>query len=152
MKKLWKLQNGALVLVCDGRKALFLANDGSATQPSLAVREVLEASPVSEPADRPGRRPDRVGADGGKGSMSGMENINPSAQEMERFVLEVTGKLGDRVRADTPGEVVIAAAPNVLGELRKHLPENARKLIGAEFSKDLTHLPIDKIAAAILDT
>lgn len=151
MDKLWKLQRDALVLVCDGRKAVFLVNDGPATQPDLKVRDVMEAKAAAEPSDRPGRRPDRRGADGGKGSLSGMEMPDPHALEAEAFVREIAERLARAVAADAPPAIVLAAAPDVLGALRKHMPENAASLILAEFPKDLAHLPVDRIAAAILD-
>ena len=151
MEKLWKLSRGSLVLVCDGRKAIFLVNDGAAANPELSVSEVLEAEPSTAPNERPGRRPDRVGADGGKGSRSAMETPDPHQREEDQFVLDVAQRLERKVGDDTPPAIVIAAAPDVLGKLRKHLPQNVQRLIKAEFAKDLTNAPVSGITAAIFD-
>lgn len=151
MEKLGKLQRNTLVLVCDGRKAIFLVNDGPAMAPDLNVREIMNSHPAAEPSDRPGRRPDRVGAEGGKGSLSAMEMPDPHKQELETFSQEVADKLARKIGADAPHSIVIAAPPDVLGALRKHMPKKAQPLIEAEFAKDLTHMTVEDITAAILD-
>ena len=149
MEKLWTLSRHALVLVCDGRKAIFLVNDGVATKPELKVCEVLEAAPSTTPQERPGRRPDRVGADGGKGSRSAMEAPDPHQREEHRFVLDVARRLEQKVADNAPPAIVIAAAPDVLGGLRKGLSQDVQRLIKAEFAKDLINTPVSGITAAI---
>ena len=151
MEKLWKLKRNTLVLVCDGRKAMFLVNANSSTDPALRVLEVMEAAAGPGARERPGRRPDRVGVKGDKSSLSAMEPPDLRRREKDQFVLEIAARLERKVREDQPASIVIAAAPDILGELRKHMPDSARNLIEAEFAKDLTHMSVGGITAALLD-
>ena len=152
MEKLQKLQEKALVLVCDAHKAIFLTNGGTPAHPELEVADTLEATPGPEPSDRPGRWPDRTAAGAGKGPRSAMERIDPAEQDLARFIAEIAARLERRVQKAPPPAIVIAAGPHLLGELRKHLPDSARKLVRAEYPKDLTHLTVSQIQAAILET
>ncbi len=152
MKKLEKMATGTVVVACDARKALVLRNTGPALKPRLVTEKVMEAADhgAAEYADRPGRRPDQTGA--GKGPRSAMEQPDVGRQAAERFAGEVIAALAAMHAGSACKGLVSAAPAGVLGHRRRHLPADLRSLVTAEFAKDLTPLPVDKLTAAIFET
>lgn len=148
-----KLTEGAMVLACDARKALFLVNTGTTEAPSLTTEKVLTAPETKQvwDADRPGRRPDRAGPGGEKGSLSAMEQPDHHKLDADHFAVEVCNALGEFERKQRLGDLVIAAAPEMLGLLRKHMPDSVSSRIKGELHKDLTKMPVDRVAAAIVE-
>ena len=148
-----KLTEGAMVLACDARKALFLVNTGTTETPSLTTEKVLTAPETKAvwDVDRPGRRPDRTGPGGEKGPLSAMEQPDHYKLDADHFAIEVCNALGDFDRKQRLGDLVIAAAPEMLGLLRKHMPDGVSSRITGELHKDLTKMPVDRVAAAILE-
>ena len=59
----FKIPHNALVFVGDGRRALFLRNDGDAISPSLRIEKVFEEeNPPTHEQGRPGQQPGIPGA------------------------------------------------------------------------------------------
>jgi protein required for attachment to host cells len=143
-----RIPAGALVLVGDGSKALFLRNQGSAAEPQLITEQVMahENPPTREQGtDRPGRYRDS----GPGGQRSGMEETDWHQLEEDRFAAEVADALYKAAHAGRYEHLVVVAPPATLGELRKHWhPEVADKLV-AEIPKTLTNLPVPDIQKLI---
>jgi protein required for attachment to host cells len=130
------IPRGAMVLVCDGRKALFMRNHGSERIPTLVIEATVEQhNPATreQGADRPGRRK------GGTGTMrSALDEGDAHAHAEVRFAAVVA----HRLTSDPPGgafeQLLLVAAPEMLGALRRELdPQLAPRIIG-EISKVLT--------------
>jgi protein required for attachment to host cells len=134
--------HGALVLVGDGQKALFLRNKGHAQQIRLVVEQVLERDnpPTREQGtDRPGR------SNAGGVARSAMEETDWHDIAEERFAGELADALYRGAHANLFDRLVIIAPPRILGNLRKALhPEVARRLT-AEVPKELTSHPVAEI-------
>lgn len=153
MTEAHKLTEGAMVLACDARKALFMVNTGTSGAPSLTTERVLTAPETKSvwDADRPGRRPDRGGAGGEKGPLSAMEQPDHYKLDADHFATEICKALSQLERQERLADLIIAAPPEMLGLLRKHLPESVNSRIKGELHKDLTKMPVDRVAAAILE-
>lgn len=134
----------ALVLVGDGRRALFLRNEGRPDQIDLKVEQVLASDnpPTREQgSDRPGRAFSSMGT-----GRSAYADTDWHEVEEHRFVGEMAQRLSALAGGGRMKAIVLVAPPKVLGDLRAALPETVRGLIVGELHKDLTKQPVDQIA------
>lgn len=129
------IPNEALVLVGDGRKALFLRNRGTPANPDLVLEDQLEQDnpPTREQGtDRPGRKP---GTDGV--SHSAIDETDQHQRAEQRFAVRLANTLYQMGHAQRFQALVVVAPPRMLGDLRAALhPEVAQRVIG-EVPKDL---------------
>lgn len=133
----------ALVFVGDGRKALFLRNEGDEKFPNLKTERVLTDvnPPTSEQGtDKPGRSFSSVGF-----GRSSVESTDWHDLEEHRFADQVAAALERAVRAHKVPALVIVAPPRTLAELRRVLHRDVKKCIIAEVDKDLTKQPVYEI-------
>jgi len=128
--------HNAIVLVGDGRKALFLRNLGSEKHPRLAVERLMkhDDAPTRDlVTDRPGRTAVGVG-----GSRSALEQTDWHEVEEARFVHSVTGLLSHAAHADNGLQIVIILPPKALGEFRAGMDSNLERHVVAQIHADLT--------------
>jgi protein required for attachment to host cells len=139
------IPNSALVLVSDGRRALFLRNRGTPKAPELIMERGLESekNPPSreQGTDRPGRKP---GTDGV--SQSAIEETDWHDQAEERFAAAVAETLYQMEHAREFSDLVVVAPPKMLGDLRARLHQEVADCVVAEVPKDLTSHPIPEIS------
>lgn len=142
-----QVSHNAVVLVVDGRKMLFLRNEGDATHLNLVVEHAQEDS---NPADRDqktdaaGRAPSTAGR-----GQSSMDEPDYHQQEEDRFAVDAADLLKRRALGNDFESLIIVAPPRMLGELRKHYHAAVSARLSGEIDKDLTGHPIDKIEAAL---
>lgn len=139
------LTHGTWVLVADGQKALLLENVGDADLPLLELRHSDEQDnpPTSrQGTDRPGRP-----SDGPGGRRSALQDTDWHQLAEDHFAHDLAGML--LRHADRCDRLIVAAAPKVLGALRKAMPAELSRRIVAEVATDLTNHPVDAIAAQI---
>ncbi|MFO1089897.1 MAG: host attachment protein [Hyphomicrobiales bacterium] len=140
----FRLMNGALVVVADGRKALFLLNDGSVETPSLSVAEELddEANPPTreQGSDKPGRVHESMSA-----SRSGVETTDWHDVAEQRFLKRVATALDTLVRERGVRSLCLVAPPRALGQLRPALSPAVQKVLAHTLDKDLTRHPVADI-------
>ncbi|WP_174298657.1 host attachment family protein [Sphingomonas bacterium] len=143
----------AVVLVADGRKLLFLRNQGDAAHPDLQV-ETAQEHPNPKDGDQASDAAGRASPGGGGGGGSAGTGSSVSATdfhqlEEDRFAAQAAEMLKRRVLAHDFEELIVVAPPRTLGELRKHYHvEVSRRLIG-ELAKDLTGHSIVDIERAL---
>jgi protein required for attachment to host cells len=143
------IPHDAFVFVGDGRKALFLRNDGDEKFPNLKTERVFkeENPPTHEQGtDRPGRtfasaRTHRSGAVG---------QTDWHHLEEDRFVGRVAAALEELVRARKIPALVVVAPPRTLADLRRDLHPDVKKRVVAEIDKDLTGHPVAEIETHLL--
>jgi protein required for attachment to host cells len=138
-----KIPHDAFVFVGDGRKALFLRNDGDEKFPNLKTERVfrLENPPTRDQgADRPGRA--FASTDNRR---SAVEQTDWHDFEEHKFAREVANALEHLVRERGVKSLVIAAPPRTLAELRHCFHDDIKKRIIAEIDKDFTHQPVYEI-------
>lgn len=130
------LPHNAIVLVGDGRKALFLRNLGTVSQPRLIVERLMQHAdaPTRElGTDRPGRISVGVG-----GSRSALEETDWHRVEEERFVHSVTALLSKAAHAESGLQIVVILPPKALGEFRAGMDATLERHVVAQIHGDLT--------------
>lgn len=142
-----QISHNAVVLVADGRKSLFLRNEGDATYPNLVVEHAVEDNNPSDgdqKSDHAGRASSTVG-----GGQNSMEEVDFHQQEKDRFAIDTAELLKKRALANDFESLIIVAPPQTLGELRKHYHSEVSARLSGELDKDLTGHPIDQIEKAL---
>jgi protein required for attachment to host cells len=137
------LPHDALVFVGNGRKALFLRNEGDEKFPNLKTERVfVDQNPRTseQGSDQPGRAFASVG-----NSRSAVEQTDWHELEEHRFAREVAAALERVVRERKVKALVIAAPPRTLAELRQAFHSEVKNRIIAEIDKDFTHHPVYEI-------
>ncbi|TPG43645.1 host attachment protein [Sphingomonas koreensis] len=137
----------AFVVVADGRKMLFLRNDGDAEYPNLIVERVLEQdNPATrdQGTDAPGSSSSSVGS-----ARSSFEQTDFHQVEEDRFAAETADRLKKRALNNDFESLIIVAPPRTLGELRKHYHKEVSSRLIGELDKDLTGHPVNEIEAAL---
>ena len=174
-----QVPHNTYVLVADGRKLLFLRNEGDAEALDLKV-ELAEEHP--NPADRFQKTDAAGGASGSQMGASapsaaqtgGMSNgaasrsggggeggaFAPSRGTFEetdfhqleeaRFAAEAAEMLKKRALQHRYERLIIVAPPKTLGELRKHYHKEVEARLAGELAKDLTGHAIPDIEKALL--
>ncbi|WP_425427957.1 host attachment protein [Aliiruegeria haliotis] len=143
------IMTGTWVLVADSEKALFLRNVGDAFDFHFeVVRKETQDNPATreQGAHKPGRF-----NDGPSVQRSAVADTDWHELEKERFATDVADLLYRRAIAGDFEEIVIVAAPSLLGNLRTELHSEVRDKVVAEVDKNLTNEPIDKLEARLAD-
>jgi protein required for attachment to host cells len=134
------------IVIADGDRAKIFEHGG----PGKGLRPVKDLSLEQEHlrageimADKPGR----AAAGTAPGSRAAMEYHTDPVEVRERRFVERLADVLEKKRAEGAFErLVIAAAPAALGDLRPALSEEVRNTILAELPKDLTNIPVPKLA------
>jgi protein required for attachment to host cells len=132
------------VIVGDGRKAIFLRNEGDAKFPNLVVAKTVEApenlSTAEQGADKPGRA--FSSADGRHGAV---EQTDWHRLAEDHFARTVAAAIDQLCTLERVGWLALVAPPHVLSVWRKLLSERSRAVIRAELPKELTKHPVYEI-------
>jgi protein required for attachment to host cells len=128
------IPHDAIVFVGDGRKALFLRNDGDEKFPNLRTEQVfVDQNPLTR--DQGSERPGRLFAGASaKDKRSAIEPTDWHEIEEHRFVRE------RKVKA-----AIVAAPPRTLADLRNAFHDDVKARIVAEVGKDFTKHPLYEI-------
>jgi protein required for attachment to host cells len=138
------IPNDTLVVVGDGRKALFLRNTGGAGHPELVTESVMEQNnPATrdQGTDRPGRY---GGTDGV--SKSAVEETDWHQQAEDRFAAEIADALYRKAHDRNFQHLIVIAPPRTLGTMRTAFKKEVAQKITAEIPKDLTSHAVPEIA------
>lgn len=163
--------HNSVVLVADGRKMLFLRNEGDDVHPNLVVETAQERpNPADgeQKTDKAGRASStqsgisappaaRYGSGGGQGggaqfapSRGTMGETDYHQMEEDRFAAEVADMLKKRALKNDFESLIIIAPPKTLGEMRKHYHKEVSQRLTGELDKDLTGHPLPDIEQALL--
>ncbi|UVO49543.1 host attachment family protein [Sphingomonas sp. SUN019] len=143
-----QLPYNSVVLVADGRKMLFLRNEGDAVHPHLTVEHAREQdNPATrdQATDSAGRASSPQGA-----AQSSVEPTDFHQLEEDRFAAEAAAMLKKRALSNDYESLIIVAPPRTLGELRKHYHKEVSDRLKGEIDKDLTGHPIADIEKALI--
>lgn len=137
------LPHQALVFVTDGRKMLFLRNQGDENQLDLRTEE------HDQREDRKDReiKTDAAGSQGQRwgDARPAMDETDFHQQEEDRWVKEAADKLRTRALNNDFEALAIIAPPKALGVLRKELHKEVERRVVATFNKEMTDRPIPDI-------
>lgn len=143
------LPHDAFVFVGDGRKALFLRNEGDEKYANFVTEQVLadEPNPATheQGTDRPGRLGMAIGS-----ARSAVEPTDWHDIEEHKFAKAAASALEQIVRDRDAPALVIAAPARTLADLRKSLHEDVKTRIVAEIDKDFTKMPVWDIEKHII--
>lgn len=139
-----RIKNGTLIFVANGAKMRILRNEGGVDDISLA--EVLTQEIENPPSrdhgtDSPGRTHSRMGA-----RRSSYSETDWHQQAEDEFAKHAAEALERAAEKHADAEIVIAAAPRTLGELRKHYGSGTTSRLFGEIDKDLTNMDLAGIA------
>lgn len=148
-----QVPHNAFVVVADGRKMLFLRNEGDAQYPNLQVERKREQE---NPADHEqaadfASRAQSSRSYGGAFASGGanVENTDFHQLEEDRFAAETAELLKKRALNNDFESLIIVAPPRTLGELRKHYHKEVSGRLTAEIDKDLTRHTLPQIEKAL---
>lgn len=130
-----QLPKGATVAVVDGEKLHLYRNGGSGVEIKLTARP-----PASVDADHRGSDP---------GHQTSAANPDSHQAAEDGFAIGVADVLNREVLEHGIAELLIIAAPQTLGELRKHYHKALSSVLLGELHKDLTDHSIKDIEKAI---
>lgn len=137
-----KIPHNAFVFVGDGRKALFLRNDGDEKFPNLKTEKVFEEE--HPPSHEQGtERPGRVSK--ASGHRSAVEPTDWHDIEEHQFARKVAAALEEVIRTRKVQALVVVAPPRALADLREAFHADVKACIIAEINKDLTKHPVWEI-------
>lgn len=137
------LPNGALVMVADGKKILFLRNHGDVNQIDLRTEAHDERDDSMDrdlKTDAPGTGSQRVGM-----GRDTMEETDFHQQEEDRWVKDAAEELKRRALKNDFEALAIIAPPKALGVLRKVLHKQVTRRIVLTLNKEMTDRPIPDI-------
>jgi protein required for attachment to host cells len=141
-----KIPHNGYVFVGDGRKALFLRNEGDEKFPNLKTEHVFldKDNPATheQGTDAP---PRTFGGPASGGRRSTIEPTDWHDLEEHRFARTVAAAVERIVRERGIEALVVAAPPRTLADLRKEFHADVKKRIIAELDKDLTKQPVHEI-------
>lgn len=148
-----KLTRGTWVLIADGEKALVLENQTDHENPYLTVlsKEEQENPPDREQsANQRGRF-----NDGPSVHRSAVEDTDWHQLAKDRFADDLAEMLYKKAHKGAFKDIVLVAAPGVLGELRNKMHKEVEQKVIAEVPKTLTNHNLDDIEKVLkheLDT
>lgn len=163
--------HNAFIVVADGRKMLLLRNEGDAEHLNLQVeRKEMHGNPKDsdQKSDAAGRASSTQSGPGapaiaqggsmharGQGaqfapSRGSMDETDYHQMEEDRFAAEVAAILNKAAMSNAFNDLIIAAPPKTLGEMRMHYHKEVESRLLGEINKDLTGHPVDQIEAALI--
>ena len=166
-----QVPHNAFVVVADGRKMLFLRNEGDAVHPNLQVeRKRVQDNPKDSDqktdasggtsSTQSGAGAPAVAQGGSMHALGGGAQFAPSRGTMEetdfhqleedRFAADTAELLNARALNNDFESLIIVAPPKTLGELRKHYHKEVENRLAGEIDKDLTRHTIPEIERALI--
>ena len=145
------LPHQALVLVTDGRKCLFLRNQGDENQIDLRTEAHDEREDHKDrelKTDAPGA----IGQSAGYSGRVAYEETDFHQLEEDNWVKDVAEQLRTRALNNDFDALAIIAPPKTLGELRKQLHKEASRRVVCEIPKEMTGRPIPDIEALLVSS
>lgn len=137
------IPHGALVLVADGKKTLFLRNHGDAGIIDLRTEAHDERA---DPADRDIRSDSKGVSSPSAGSGRDTKDETDFHQQGEdRWIKDAAEEINRRALSNDFEALVVVAPPKALGVFRKKLHKQAERRIILTVNKEMTDRPIPDI-------
>lgn len=137
------IPHGALVLVADGKKLLFLRNHGDSEMIDLRTESHDERS---DPMDRdiktdaPGVQSSSVGS-----GRDTMEEADFHQQGEDRWIKDAAEEINRRALSNDFEALAVVVPPKALGMFRKKLHKEAERRLVLTINKEMTDRPIPDI-------
>jgi protein required for attachment to host cells len=137
------IPHGALVLVADGKKILFLRNQGDSDMIDLRTESHDERSDLKDgdiKTDAPGTQAQRNGF-----GRNTMEEPDYHQQGEDRWIRDAAEEVNRRALKNDFEALAVIIPPKGLGEFRKKLHKEAERRIVLTVNKEMTDRPIPDI-------
>lgn len=135
------------ILVMDGGKMLLFQNVGSQAEPILNIVTQREQDSAATHEQGTGRSGTNFESSGSR--RSSYQQTDFHQLDEDQFAVDAADMLRREVLAGRIDTLIIVAAPQTLGELRKHYHVEVEKRVIGEISKVLAEHPTDEIITAI---
>jgi protein required for attachment to host cells len=142
MKKA-SIGRGDWVVVCDGRKALILENNGDVKFPNLHTRETREHPDL--PTHLLGSSPPGVSHQSVGNRRSSVEQTDWHDQAERSFLHELAKRLDNALSRGEAKRLILVASPRALGMIREAYTASIRDALAQEIAKDLVKSPVHEI-------
>lgn len=142
------IPNGALVLVADGKKTLFLRNHGDSGMIDLRTEAHDERpDPMNRDikTDAPGTAASRASSGGGDVFRPAMEETDFHQQGEDRWIRDAAEEVNRRALNNDFDALAVVIPPKALGEFRKKLHKEAERRLILTVNKEMTDRPIPDI-------
>lgn len=136
-----------LIAVADGSQARFYLHDrvGEPIRKAPYATMTLENPPTrAQGTDKPGRAFNSVGA-----ARSAMEAPDWHQQAEDRFARDVAVQIEEILAGEPAWRLVLVAAPETLGTLRRALSPQAQQRVLGELAKDFAKVPDQRLNQAL---
>lgn len=140
------------IVIADGMHARVLRREhrGGPLLPALD-REFVDPAVHGFARDMKSDRPGRA-FDTGSGMRHAMEpRHDPHEYEKHRFARQIAALINAAAEQNAFQQLVVAAPPKVLGELRAELDHHARRLVIGEVPRDLIKTPLAELPSHLAD-
>ena len=131
-----KIPHNAQIAIANGERFLLMRNAGQPFEPKLEKVEELDLLLTNFSAGV--RHQDPAGQRNGSTDIDELAHGAAIAEWLNKRALK--GELGD---------IVVAADPRTLGQIRQHYHKETEARVVGEVGKDLTNLPIPEIEKAL---
>jgi protein required for attachment to host cells len=139
-----RISHGTWILVSDGRKALFIHQDGDHDLPNFSIQHVLEDDEnprtSEQGSDSPGTSHSSVGH--GRSSVGQTDWHDLAEKAFARRTVDTLARLARDIAVD---KLVIVSPPRTLAVLRTSMPPDLQKAVLAEIAKDYVKHPVPEI-------
>ncbi|UWQ35654.1 host attachment protein (plasmid) [Leisingera sp. M527] len=135
-----------LAVLANARTARIVENHGPSKGFTASAGHTLQAPPAVENADRAGSHP----ISGAHGAAT-FEASDPKETAEAVFARLIVKDLEKKHAAEAFDQLILTAAPHMLGQLRAALPDALKSKVIGEADKDLTHAGLDDIAGHLKD-
>ena len=131
-----KIPHNAQIAIANGERFLLMRNAGQPFEPKLEKVEELDLLLTNFSAGV--RHQDPAGQRNGSTDIDELAHGAAIAEWLNKRALK--GELGD---------IVVAADPRTLGQIRQHYHKETEARVVGEIDKDLTNMPIPEIEKAL---
>lgn len=139
-----RITHGTWILVSDGRKALFIRQDGDHDLPNFSVQHMLQDDDNPRTAEQGSDRPGLTAPAGGAGGAA-MEQTDWHDLSEKAFARSTLATLDRLSREIAVERLVVVAPPRTLAVLRADMPPALRKCVLGEIAKDYVNHPLPEI-------
>jgi len=148
-----RVPHKAFVVVADGRKMLFLRNEGDALNPNLQIaKKLVDRNPADheQASDLSGHALSTRVQNANWTSGGNVENTDFHQLEEDRFASETAALLKQWALRNEFESLIVIAPPKTLGELRKHYHKEVADRLAGEIDKDLTGHTVPQIEQVLI--
>lgn len=144
-----KLRHDARILVCDGKTALFLKNNGTPGHEMFEVESAIRQELPAHNADIGADKPGRVGQ-AFSGPRSSIETPDWHSEQERAFVSKTVDDFTAHCKPWPKAQIVIVAPPRALAVIREKADRDLMARCVAEIDKELTRHPVAEIQKIVL--